>query len=333
MSAMRTFLSLSALLIALTAQLAITNVALAKSSKQLIEEGLDLRERGQDQRALQLFQEAYRKTPTAQALAQIALAEQALGRWVDAQMHLSEALRSKEAWITQRSAPLNRALQAIRSRLARVEVLGAPAGAKVLINGKQVGALPLSAPVYVAAGSTLVELHAEGHRPSSRTIELKAGAFGRETIELLPLPKPSPPPAVVNKPKQRVDQRPAESSPALTAKAQPARRSSLDLWAWAAAAGALGGVIGGVVGVVVRAGHINDYNDDALCLVNGLTRDENCGGRLDSANAAQAGAIGGFAAAGAFAIASGLLFYFDSKAQVALAPGPGEAGLRVHARF
>lgn len=332
---MRTFLSLSALLIALSAQLAISDVALAKSSKQLIEEGLNLRERGQDQRALQLFQEAYRKTPTAQALAQIALAEQALGRWVDAQLHLSEALQSKEAWIAQRSAPLNRALQAIRDRLARVEVLGAPAGAKVLINGKQIGTLPLSAPIYVTAGSTLIELRAQGHRSSNRTIELKAGAFGRETIELLPLPKPSPPPAVVNKPnpKQRVDPRPAESSPALTANVQPAQKSSLDLWAWAAAAGALGGVIGGVVGVVVRAGHINNYNDDALCLVNGLTRDENCGGRLDSANAAQAGAIGGFAAAGAFAIASGLLFYFDSKAQVALAPGPGEAGLRVHARF
>jgi hypothetical protein len=65
------------------------------------------------------------------------------------------------------------------------------------------------------------------------------------------------------------------------------------------------------VGVILRASFINQYNDDTLCLAGGLTRDENCGDKLDSANRMQAMAIGGFVAGGVFAATSVLLFLFD----------------------
>ena len=50
----------------------------------LIKHGLELREKHDDEGALAEFQRAYQLSKGGRALAQIALAEQALGRWVDA---------------------------------------------------------------------------------------------------------------------------------------------------------------------------------------------------------------------------------------------------------
>src|SRR5207244_1663513 len=55
----------------------------AGSVEALLDQGYALRERGDDDQALAKFQAAYRLAPEPRALAQIALAEQALGRWLD----------------------------------------------------------------------------------------------------------------------------------------------------------------------------------------------------------------------------------------------------------
>src|SRR5262245_7061850 len=58
----------------------------------LIKSGVSLREQGKDEAALREFQRAHELSRAPRALAQIALAEQALGRWIDAEAHLEEAL-------------------------------------------------------------------------------------------------------------------------------------------------------------------------------------------------------------------------------------------------
>src|SRR5947209_3601580 len=73
-----------------------------------IRRGVDLRKQGRDMDALEEFRKAYAAARSPRALAQIALAEQALGRWVDAESDLDQALASKsDPWIRKNVATLN----------------------------------------------------------------------------------------------------------------------------------------------------------------------------------------------------------------------------------
>lgn len=311
--------------------------ARAETAAALIDRGVRLREQGKDQEALAVFEEAYEKKKSGRALAQIALAEQALGRWVDAETHLKAALATKERWIEKRKKPLAGALETIREHLGSLEVLGGPEGAKVLLNGKAVGTLPLDGAVRVVAGSVVVDVVKEGYRPISRTTEVRPGGLGRETIELVPelaaappsSPPPAPPPPAAPPPPPA-----APPPPAVTAKTTPpSSDSDLSLWGWVAAGGAVAGVGTGIAGVVLRAQRVNAYNDDSVCLAGGRTRDENCKDELDAANTFQAVGIAGLVVGGALAATSVLLFVLDGGEEVTVSLGPGDIGAGIGARF
>lgn len=153
----------------------------------LIEEGVTLRERGQDDEALARFRRAYERAPTPQALVQIALAEQALGRWVDAHAHLTEALRAgNDPWIAERRAVLEGALQQIQSRVGRLDLRDGVDGAQVFINGAEAGTLPLTEPLTVPTGTVVLEVRAPGYVTLRRTLELRPGGLARERVPLVP---------------------------------------------------------------------------------------------------------------------------------------------------
>src|SRR5689334_14201627 len=63
-----------------------------ESADRLLKRGVELRKAGKDDEALEAFRAAYTSRPSPRAQAQIGLAEQALGRWGDAERDLSEAL-------------------------------------------------------------------------------------------------------------------------------------------------------------------------------------------------------------------------------------------------
>ena len=68
----------------------------------LIRRGLALRQRGDDREALARFEEAYQLSPSPLAQAQRALAEAALGQWLEANAHLSEAMsHGSDRWIRE----------------------------------------------------------------------------------------------------------------------------------------------------------------------------------------------------------------------------------------
>src|SRR5215831_5030123 len=79
----------------------------ADDAEGLILRGIELREKRDDQAALQLFRRALEIAATGRARAQVALAEQALGRWPDAEADLAAALeRADEPWIAEKKALL-----------------------------------------------------------------------------------------------------------------------------------------------------------------------------------------------------------------------------------
>jgi len=185
--------SLFALVLALSV---LSPVAQAQSAEVLIQQGLQLRRQHRDAEALQHFQDAHALNQSAQALAQIALAEQALGSYVEAETHLQQALSLQgDVWIGSRAPQLQQALAQISAQLGTVEISGAIPGAIVLVNGVERGTFPEAAQLRMRAGSAVVEIRAQGYLPVQRTVVVMSGGIARESIQLIaaqgqPAPQP-----------------------------------------------------------------------------------------------------------------------------------------------
>lgn len=169
-----------AVLLATTAPL-----ARAQSVEVLLQEGLELRRQQRDAEALQRFMDAYNLSQSAQALAQVALAEQALGNFVEAEVHLQQALATQDPWINPRRPALQEALGQISAQLGTIEITGGVAGAQVFVNGVDRGTFPQAARIRARAGSAVIEIRANGYAAVQRTVMIMAGGIARESIQLV----------------------------------------------------------------------------------------------------------------------------------------------------
>ena len=153
------------------------------SENASIRKGLELRQKGQDEEALKEFRHAYELSKSSRALAQIALAEQALGRWMEAESHLTEALtHTEESWIGRNKKHLDQALNDIQGHLGSLELSGETKEGTVKVDGVQVATLPLKAPLRVPAGSIDLEVEAPGFLPIGRTVVVPARGLAREPL-------------------------------------------------------------------------------------------------------------------------------------------------------
>jgi len=215
---MRRPLLLASLLLVLAAPL--RAYGQAEDADALIKHGLLLRRQGKDTEALDEFRRAYAAKPSARGLAQIALAEQALGRWVVAEADLQKALGEREdAWIAANRAPLESGLGAIRGHLGWLEVNADVASAELWVNDAQAGTLPLSHPIRVEAGSAVVEVRAAGYAPARRLAAIEPGGTARETVHLVPLAEPG------STPGEGTSGSTVLTEPTLPARVIPARRA------------------------------------------------------------------------------------------------------------
>lgn len=177
------------------------SIARAQDAEALVAEGIALREDGRDADALARFVEANRIAPSARTLAQIALAEQALGHFVDAEAHLSAALADAgDRFITRNRALLEAALAEIRGQIGELAITGGVPGASITVGGAPRGTLPLEAPLRVDPGQAHVEVRADGHDPFEAEVEVAPGARAElavilraiSTTTLEPTPEPAP---------------------------------------------------------------------------------------------------------------------------------------------
>jgi hypothetical protein len=154
-------------------------------AERFMRQGIELRRAGRDEEALELFRRAESLQASPRGLAQMGLAEQALGRWVAADKDLASALQARnDAWVIKNRAVLESARTSVGNHLGRVTILGSPSGATVLINGQKAGTLPLADPVVVAAGEVFVAAEAPGFVSINRKITVDPRGLTRETIDL-----------------------------------------------------------------------------------------------------------------------------------------------------
>lgn len=165
--------------------------------------GLALRRDGRHEEARQLFQRLWESTREPRALARMALAEAALGLWVDAEAHLADALtRAQDPWIRENRASLGANLEAQRARVGDVEVRCEAPGARASVRGAPEVLLPMRSPARVPVGQVAVEVTAPGYRAERRIVEARPLATGLLVVyvTLTPArpvepPRPAPTPA------------------------------------------------------------------------------------------------------------------------------------------
>ncbi|MDF3064654.1 MAG: hypothetical protein K0R38_255 [Polyangiaceae bacterium] len=264
-----------------------------ESATALVERGLSLRRARDDSAALASFEQAYRAQQSPMILAQIALAEQALGRFVAAEQHLSESLSSGDAWVEQRRAALETALRAIQSRLSWLEVSTNVRDAQLWLDAQPA---PLSSsPFRLTAGTHTLVLRTTEGITSERVVELRGGERHVYQLELPtpPAPRlqapPSPPPA----PPRPVG-RPVAAAPSRT----------MRTWAYVTATVAGVALVEAVAASLLRQGYVDDYNSPSCA----PDRSERCAAYRSSASTFGTIAVVGYAVAGVAGVTSIALF-------------------------
>jgi hypothetical protein len=317
---------------------AVPPAAHAEDPDALIKHGVELRRAGRDQEALEQFRRANELAPSPRALAQIGLAEQALGRWPEAEDHVTQALASaQDAWIAKNRATLEKSLADIGEHLGSLDVLGDPPGAEVLVQGRVAGKLPLTRPLRVTAGSVALEVRAADYLPVTRTVTVAAGQLTRESVALPPTPRPGGAGA-----QGQPDQTPRGAPPPPprepVAEARPLTKSL----AWVALLAGSASAAVGVTSLIVREVDARNFNTNCANPKMALTMSQQsqCSDWQSGGSTASGVAVATFIAAGALGAASAALFYVsrsprqtETATALACAPTVATLGLSCAARF
>jgi hypothetical protein len=259
-------------------------------------------QQGRHEEALATFQRAYARCRGPRALARMALTEASLGRWLDADLHLREAVSRDDPWITQNRGALQVEVERIAARVGSLLVTGEGDGGEVEIDGRPAAPWPMREPVRALVGDVTVTVRAGGFVAVTRTLRITAGALTREHVTLARLPQPAPPPVVVNTPPVPA----VIVLPAPSATPRSAPTSIVRVAAWSALGLAVLGVGVGATAATVRAVAQGDL-EAAGCDATPPDR-ARCDGLADDADGARPWILGGFIAGGAFAVASALAF-------------------------
>ncbi len=304
-------------------------------AETLITEGLSLRKAGKDDEALRRFQQAYALVASPRTRAQIALAEQALGQWSNAESDLEAALAAEtDPWIVKNRAALEAALAVVRRHVGRLEVRS-ERGAEIFVDGTRLGELPAEAPFRLEAGSHTLEVRAPGFIPVSRTIDVVAGALTRESVSLVRRPV-APEPAIV--PASAASQT-LPTTPASAATASRERGPNALAWTLTIAGGALLGT--GGVARWQRERSVSAYNNDPSCGgVGSAFQSTDCASKIDAEQTWNTISIVSFVAGGILAAGGVLLLLTSPRASsgsngtsVSSQCSPSVAGLTCSGRF
>jgi hypothetical protein len=280
-------------------------------AEKLIRHGVELRKAHDDEGAARAFQRAYDKAHSPRAAGQLGLAEQALGRWEDAERHVGEALHATgDPWVTKNRAALDEALVTIQVHLGRVEVLGDPEGAEVSVNGHSVGKLPLADAVRVSAGQVDVEMRAPGYVPVQRTLTIIGGQYQRLVLHLVKEELALKPPGGDGGLAGGGSIGGGGGGGDLDRPAPPPSRARKAL-KWSAAGAAGVGLAVGITATILHNNNVSkfdaysplcaDNNGKAVHQLDGSAAPE-CQGALDAYRRDTTFAVVGFVGAGAFAV-------------------------------
>lgn len=309
--------AIAALVLALGATLPIAVRAAAPSdeAETLIREGVRLRGLDQTPMALPLFEKAYEIWPSPRTAAQLGLCQLELRHFVQAEHSLAEALASPgHPWIAKNRSVLEQQLENARANIGELALSVSPSTANVSVNGKQVDRALLGAPLRLDKGSVTIDVRADGYQPAHELATIVAGERQQRSVALVrqalvvatvPValePRQSPPAGAP------VPEPPAAATPA-------DRTSPVRIGAWIGAGVAAGALVFGTAEAFNAASKRDAFNDHTSggvpdCATARLSAA--CRPLKDAYDQALTLSVVGFAAAGALAVTSSVLFVLSS---------------------
>lgn len=178
------------------------------------EQGLALANRGAYAPALREFRSAYEKSPQFAVLYNIGQAEIAIGHPLEAIDALSRYLREGGDQIAEeRRKQVETQIALVKSSLAELVITSSEPGARVTVDGRELGSTPLSEPLRVKTGEHEVSLLFPGVAPIVRSVALSEGErrslhFERPATTLVQAASPSAPAPVCRTPAPGTDRAP-----------------------------------------------------------------------------------------------------------------------------
>ena len=294
---------------------------------QLLQEGVQRRAEGKDDVAMHLFRRADELDSTPKSRAQLALAEQSVGMWTSAERHLQDALSHRDdPWIERNRLLLESAAARIATELGWIDIVGAPPGAEVFVDGERVGTTPLDAPLRAAAGRRILTVRAAGYETFTRPLFVQGGEVSRERAVFVEVQAGAPPTASASKTPPRYVDVPVTS---------PLREVG-----WVTMGVGAAGLLLGGASLVVRQSFVDGFNGDERCGTSAADQPASC--RSQQSGATRWGAVGAASlVAGGIVAAGGLVLLLVSpprhtKVQVARASascGVFVGGLTCTGRF
>jgi hypothetical protein len=152
----------------------------------LIRQGIELRRKGDDARAHGYFKRAYELSKTPRAAAQLGLVDQALGRWLEAEILIVQAVASNDPWVQQHRSTLDDGLKVVRQHLGGVVVGDAPAGTTWSDADHAAGPLPAGGAIWVSPGESTLRFEAPGQTALTKTVKVAAGESVSVKVDFAP---------------------------------------------------------------------------------------------------------------------------------------------------
>lgn len=265
-----------------------------------MDRGVTLRQEGRHAEALAAFEAALAIERRPVVLAQIALAELALERWLPGHEHLLEALdASDDAWITHNRAMLTESLRGARRHLGQLVVRVDPTSAEVRVAGRPVGSG--SVELWQLPGQVLIEARAPGHVSITREARVRAGGTADVELHLRARDAEAPetPVDVVGDAEMPRSEQEAVVAPTPPADDGPAATHRLRRWLLSLAGV---GLVGGVVGHLRYRSHVLHWNGPGC--ETGELRSDVCASERSGYRRAAAGTAIGYASAFGFTLAA-----------------------------
>jgi hypothetical protein len=156
----------------------------------LARDGLVARRERRDADALAAFERSLALSERASVRAQLGFAQQALGRWVDAEQTLARVAALDDPWVRRYRATIDESLAAVRAHLGWLSLAVDPADSEVLVDGVVLNA---RTDIRIPIGAVTVTARREGRFSVERSVSILPGQTTTETIVLRPRPiEPQP---------------------------------------------------------------------------------------------------------------------------------------------
>jgi hypothetical protein len=132
-----------------------------------------------------VFRRARALEDSSRVRTQLGLALLASGDFVEAYELLRDALASGDPWVEQRRAAIESSFASAAEHVGIVEITGGAPGAEVSVNGRVVGAMPLTHVVHAVAGRAVIEVSLEGYHRATNEVLVEPGRTARLRVTLV----------------------------------------------------------------------------------------------------------------------------------------------------